>query len=75
MRSAAAGDGPLDPVNATLIALAGPCHLLEVIAPERSGRRHAKRRVKEASAQVPVADAVRYTIEASTTAVTASSAT
>jgi hypothetical protein len=64
VRAAVAGDGPLDPATATLIALAGPCQLLEVIAPERSGRRHAKRRVKEAAALVPVADAVRYTIEA-----------
>lgn len=75
VRGAVAGDGPLDPATATLIALAGPCHLLEVIAPERSGRRHAKRRIKEASALVPVADAVRYTIEAATSAAVTTGAT
>ena len=71
VRAAATGDGPLDPRDATLLALAGPCQLLEVVAPHRSDRRTAKRRVAEATEQVPAAGAVRYVIEATTAAVIA----
>lgn len=41
VRAAATGDGPLDPRTATLLALAGPCQLLEVVAPP--GRKRAPR--------------------------------
>ena len=65
----------MDPATATLLALAGPCQLLEVVSPERSGRRHAKRRIKEASAQVPVAEAVRKEIESRRSATTVAAST
>ena len=64
VRSAANGDGPLDPRIATLLALAGPCQMLEVVAPDRSDRAAAKRRIREASEQVPAAAAVKHVIEA-----------
>ena len=70
VRAAAVGDGPLDPVTATLLALAGPCQLLEVVSPLRSGRKHAKARIREATALVPVADAVRREVESRTTSAT-----
>jgi len=64
VRAAATRDGPLDARNASLLALAGPCQMLEVVAPERSDRAVAKRRIAEASDQVPAAAAVKHVIEA-----------
>ena len=66
VRVAATGDGPLDRRTAALLALAGPSQMLEVVAPERSDRPRAKRRIKEAAEQVPAAAAVKYVIESMT---------
>jgi hypothetical protein len=49
---------------ATLLALAGACRMLEVVAPNRGERKRAKQRIKEATDQVPVAAAVKYAIDA-----------
>ena len=65
VRSAAAGDGPLEARTAVLLALSGPCHLLEVVAPDRADRKHARRRIDDAADLVPAADAVKAAIEAS----------
>jgi hypothetical protein len=62
--------------DAVLLALAGPCQLLEVVAPERADRKQAKRRIAAASEQVEAAAAVKCAIEAvaaATTAVVAAS--
>jgi hypothetical protein len=64
VQAAARADTPLDATMATLLALAGPCQMLEIVAPERSERGHAKRRIEEAATQVPAAPAVRAAIEA-----------
>jgi len=64
VRSAAVGDGPLDFRMATLLALAGPCQMLEVVVPSRGDRQAAKLRIKEATEQVPVAAAVKYAVDA-----------
>lgn len=53
----------MGPRIATLLALAGPSQLLEVVAPARSDRAKAKQRIAEAAEQVPAAAAVRYVIE------------
>jgi len=45
LQSAAADDGPIDPRTALLLNMTGPANLLEVVAPERRGRRHARRRI------------------------------
>lgn len=63
VRAAAAGDDRMEPRIATLLALAGPSQLLEVVAPARSDRPKAKRRIAEAAEQVPAAAAVKYVIE------------
>lgn len=68
IRAAATGSGPLEGTTATLLALAGPAQLLEVVAPERSDRKHAKKRISEAAEQVPAAGAVKYVIEAAVVA-------
>ena len=52
-----------DDRTAVLLALAGPCHLLEVVAPERADRAAAKRRIAEASERVPAASAVKHVID------------
>jgi hypothetical protein len=45
---AAAGDSALDPRVATLLSMTGPAYLLEVVAPNRSSRRHARDRIDHA---------------------------
>jgi hypothetical protein len=80
IRAAAAGTGPLDPRHAVLLALAGPCRLLERVAPERSQRRAAKARIKDATEQAPFGPEVKKVIDdliaaaAAIAAVTASTA-
>jgi len=48
LRRAAAKDRPLPPRTALLLAMTGPADLLEVVAPERSSRRHARHRIDHA---------------------------
>ena len=48
LRVAAAGDSALEPRLAALLSMMGPAHLLEVIAPNRSARRHARDRIDHA---------------------------
>lgn len=69
VRAAATGTGPLEPRVAALLALAGPCQLLEVVAPERGDRTQAKARIAEATEQVPAAKAVKHVIDAAAMAV------
>jgi len=61
VRAAAAG-APLDARLATLLALSGPCQLLEVVVPDRADRKAAKARIDAAAEQVPVAGAVKAVI-------------
>jgi hypothetical protein len=69
VRAAATGDDPMEPRTATLLALAGPSKLLEVVAPARSDRSKAKHRIAEAAIQVPAAAAVKYVIQSMEAAV------
>jgi hypothetical protein len=62
VRIAAAGDNGLEARTAVLLALAGPARLLEVVAPERAGRRHAKNRIKIATELTSVAPVVKKVI-------------
>lgn len=71
LRDAATGSGRLDPRTATLLALAGPCQMLEVIAPARRDRAKAKRRIAAAATQVPAAAAVEHVVDAMKAAVAA----
>ncbi|ONH28823.1 GOLPH3/VPS74 family protein [Pseudofrankia asymbiotica] len=57
-REAARGDGPLDARTAALLALTGPSRLLEVVAPDRADREHAKERIATATSATPVAPIV-----------------
>lgn len=71
IREAATGFGRLDPRTATLLTLAGPCQMLEVIAPDRADRGKAKRRIAAAATQVPAAAAVEHVVKAMKAAVSA----
>jgi hypothetical protein len=63
VREIALGHGQMEPRTAALLAIAGPCHLLEVIAPDRSDRPAAKRRIAEAAHLVPVTEAVKHAVD------------
>ena len=73
VRAAAAFEQLAGSRTAALLALAGPSQLLEVVAPERAGRAHARQRIAQAAEQVPAAAAVKYVID-SMHAVTAGAA-
>ncbi|EIV90741.1 hypothetical protein FraQA3DRAFT_0139 [Frankia sp. QA3] len=75
MRTAATGDGPLDPRTATVLALSGPARLLEVVAPQRAERRHAKARIAAATDQTPIAPIVRKVIQEAQQAAAAAATT
>jgi hypothetical protein len=48
LQAAAASDGALDPRTALVLSMTGPAHLLEVVAPHRAGRKHARDRIDHA---------------------------
>ncbi|MEP7112822.1 MAG: GPP34 family phosphoprotein [Ilumatobacteraceae bacterium] len=48
LRVAAGGDQELDLRSAALLSMVGPAHLLEVVAPTRATRRHARNRIDHA---------------------------
>jgi hypothetical protein len=48
LRHAAAGDGALDLRTSALLSMTGPAKLLEVVAPDRKARGHARNRIDHA---------------------------
>lgn len=68
---AAAALGPVRPQVAVVLALAGPSRLLERVAPDRRTRAAARRRMAQATADVP---AVAASIDGLISAVTAAAA-
>lgn len=48
LRDAASSDLPLPARTALLLSMTGPAQLLELVAPERRNRKHAKRRIDHA---------------------------
>ncbi|MEP7201271.1 MAG: GPP34 family phosphoprotein [Ilumatobacteraceae bacterium] len=76
LRVAVASDAPLDPRTAALLSMTGPAHLLEVVAPDRSTRRHARDRIDHAfdgSELEPIGKMVRKVISEAATAAAAGS--
>jgi hypothetical protein len=63
VRAAAATDGPVSADVAVVLALAGPCRLLERVAPDRRTRGEAKRRIARAAAGTPFAPGVAKIID------------
>ena len=54
LRVAAASDTALEVRLAVVLSMTGPAHLLEVVAPTRSTRRHARDRIDNALAGTPL---------------------
>jgi hypothetical protein len=54
LRVAADGESPLELRTAVLLSMVGPAHLLEVVAPDRSTRRHARDRIDTALDGTPL---------------------
>ena len=76
LRVAAAGDMELDLRTAALLSMLGPAHLLDVVAPARAARRHARERIDhalDATVLQPIGDMVRRVIAAADAAVGAGS--
>ncbi len=48
VRHAAGADGPIDARTALVLAMTGPANLLELVAPDRHTRKHARRRIDHA---------------------------
>lgn len=74
LRTAAAGDDVLDARTALVLSMTGPAHLLELVAPERAGRKHARRRIDHAlqSSQLqPIGELVRKLLAEAAAAATA----
>lgn len=69
VQAAAATDGVLEPRTAVLLALAGPAGLVKVVAPQRSDRDRARRRIGTAAEQVPAAAVVQQVLAEMQTAV------
>jgi Golgi phosphoprotein 3 (GPP34) len=72
LRAAAAGDDPMPVRTAVLLSMTGPAQLLEVVAPDRSTRKHARRRIDhalDATTMEPVAQSVRKVLQDAAAAV------
>lgn len=74
VRAAAAGEGPIPPDIAVVLALAGPCRLLERVAPDRGTRGQAKKRIARATAETPFAPGVAQIVDELIAAVAATTA-
>ena len=76
LRHAAATDEPIDPRTAAVLSMTGPAQLLELVAPDRSTRRHARGRIDHAlddTTLEPIGAAVRRVIADAAAAVAAGS--
>jgi hypothetical protein len=65
LRQAGADDRSPEPRTALLLAMTGPAALLATVAPERAGRRHARRRIDhvlDGTPYEPISKAVRQLI-------------
>lgn len=63
VQAAAAGDGPVSANVGVVLALTGPCRLLERVAPDRRTRGEAKRRIALATAEMPFAPDVAKIVD------------
>jgi Golgi phosphoprotein 3 GPP34 len=74
VRAAAAGEEPMTPEIAVVLALAGPCRLLERVAPDRRTRGQAEKRIAPATAETPFAPSVAQIVDELIAAVAATTA-
>jgi hypothetical protein len=74
LREAAATDEPMDLRTALVLSMTGPAQLLELVAPDRATRKHARRRIDhglDESVLQPVPEAVRKVLADAAAAVAA----
>jgi len=70
IRAAAAGEGPVSPQVAVVLALIGPCRLLDRVAPDPGTRGEARRRIDRVTAETPLAPGVATIIDELIVAIT-----
>jgi hypothetical protein len=75
IRAAAAGEGPVSSQVAVVLALIGPCRLLERVAPDPGTRGEAKRRIDRATAETPFAPGVAKIVDELIVAITVAATT
>jgi hypothetical protein len=75
VRAAAAAEGPVSPQVAVVLALIGPCRLLERVAPDPGARREAKRRIDRVTAATPFAPGVATIVDELIVAITVTATT
>jgi hypothetical protein len=75
VRTAARGEGPVRPDVVVVLALAGPCRLLERVALDRRTRGEAKKQIARAAAEAPFAPGVAKIINELIAAVAVTAAT
>jgi len=76
LRAAATSDDPMPARTAMLLSMTGPANLLELVAPERATRKHARRRIDHALEDTsldPVAQSVRKVLADAAAAVAVAS--
>ena len=72
IRAAAAGEGPVSSQVAVVLALIGPCRLLERVAPDPGTRGEAKRRIDGVTAETRFAPGVAKIVDELIVAITVS---
>jgi len=75
IRAAAAGEGPVSPQVAVVLALIGPCRLLERVAPDPGTRGEARRRIDRVTAQTPLAPGATRIVDELIVAITVTATT
>ena len=75
IRAAAAGEGPVSSQVAVVLALIGPCRLLERVAPDPGTRGEAKRRIDRVTAETPFAPGVAKIVDELIVAITVTATT
>ena len=75
IRAAAAAEGPVSSQVAVVLALIGPCRLLERVAPDPGTRGEAKRRIDAVTAETPFAPGVATIVDELIVAITVTATT
>jgi hypothetical protein len=75
IRAAAAGEGPVFPQLAVVLALIGPCRLLDRVAPDPGTRGEAMRRIDRVTAEAPFAPGVAKIVDELIVAITVTATT
>jgi Golgi phosphoprotein 3 GPP34 len=75
IRAAAAGEGPVSSQVAVVLALIGPCRLVDRVAPDPGTRGEAQRRIDRVTAQTPFAPGVATIVDELIVAITVTATT